>query len=56
MPKTEPWHSALHTAPNVYHDNTDCVEGEMIRPKDRRHGTDGRPRCRHCAYLDEQGR
>jgi hypothetical protein len=56
MPKTDPWHSAIPTEPSVYHDNTDCVEGENIRPKDRRYGTDDRPRCRHCTYLESQDR
>ena len=56
MPQREPWHSANPTDQKVHHDNTECVEGENIQPKLRRFGTGNLPRCRHCTYLDAQGR
>ena len=56
MPQKDPWYSAKPTDPRVYHDNTDCVEGENIEPRNRRPGTNDLPRCRHCTYLEAQAR
>jgi hypothetical protein len=51
MAKVPPFHSALQQHRNVYHDNDKCTEGNNIEAKYRRPGTDGRPRCEHCAKL-----
>lgn len=51
MAKTDPWYSVKETDRQVYHDNTDCTEGNNIEEENRRDGTDGRPRCEHCAAL-----
>lgn len=49
--KTSPWYSSKETDRRVYHDNTECTEGNNIENKYRRPGTDGRPLCQHCARL-----
>ncbi len=53
MGKVSPWHPVKSTDRPVYHDNTDCTEGNNIEPENRREGTGGRPRCEHCANLDK---
>ena len=55
MPKTSPWYSVKRTDRQVYHDNTECTEGNNIEPENRREGTDGRPKCDHCKRLDGEG-
>jgi len=55
MSKTSPWHSVKPSDPAVYHDNTDCTEGNNIETKYRRPGTDGRRKCEHCERLDVMG-
>jgi len=49
--KTKPWHSIKKTDKPVYHDNTLCTEGNNIEAKNRKQGTDGRPKCDHCKRL-----
>jgi hypothetical protein len=49
--KVAPFHSVLKTDRRVYHDNDKCTEGNNIEKKNRRPGTDGRPRCEHCSRL-----
>jgi len=49
--KVPPFHSVLSSDRRVYHDNGDCTEGNNIEAENRRLGTDGRPRCEHCARL-----
>jgi len=56
VPVVSPWHSAEETDRQVYHDNTECTEGNNIEEENRRPGTDNRPKCEHCAELDAQGR
>jgi hypothetical protein len=51
--KTNPWHSKKETDRKVYHDNTDCTEGNNIEKENRQSGTGGRPRCEHCSQLDK---
>jgi hypothetical protein len=51
MAKVPPFHSVLVTDRRVYHDNSECTEGNNIEDKNRRAGTDGRPRCEHCEKL-----
>lgn len=56
MPQTSAWHSVKETDRKVYHDNTACTEGNNIETKNRRSGTDGRPKCDHCTRLDNAGK
>jgi len=56
MPQKAPWHSVKDTDRKVHHDNTLCTEGNNIEAKYLRQGTAGRPRCDHCARLNQQGR
>ena len=51
MAKKAPWHSALETDRKVYHDEGECTEGNNIEPRNRRAGTDGRPKCEHCKKI-----
>lgn len=48
------WHSILATDRMVYHDNTRCVEGDVIALRYRRPGTGGRAACEHCARSSRQ--
>jgi hypothetical protein len=51
MAKVSPWHSVRPNDPLVYHDNTNCTEGNNIEPKNRREGTGSRKKCAHCTRL-----
>jgi len=46
----------LITDRKVYHNNTACTEGNNIKVKYKKPGTDGRPLCDHCARLNSQGK
>lgn len=49
--RSEPYHSVHPTDPDVYHDHSDCRSGQQIPPANRRHGMNGKPRCKHCQNL-----
>lgn len=51
MAKVSPFHSVRPNDPKVYHDNDQCTEGNNIETKNRKAGTDNRPRCDHCGRL-----
>lgn len=51
MAKVSPWHSKRPNDRNVYHDNTECNEGNNIEKENRVAGTGGRPRCEPCSKL-----
>jgi len=51
MSKVAPFHSVKETDRKVYHDNNSCTEGNNIEVKNKRSGTDGRPKCEHCQRL-----
>ena len=53
MPKTNPWHSVKQ---DVYHNNTECTEGNNIEPENRREGDGGKRLCDHCKSLNAQGK
>ncbi len=58
--KTSPWFSteekrSAHEV-DVYHDNTACLDGDLIEKNHHRYGTDNRPLCKQCARLDSAGR
>ena len=54
MPRISPWHST-RPGETVHHDNTLCTEGNNIEKYYWKAGTGGRPLCKHCARLDQQG-
>jgi len=56
MPKVNAWHSVKKTDRRVYHNNTECTEGNNIEKENIRSGTDGRPICEHCDRLNKAGR
>jgi hypothetical protein len=51
MPKVSPYHSVKPNTKNVYHDHSECTEGNNIESYYKRPGTAGRPRCEHCVRL-----
>jgi hypothetical protein len=51
--KTNPWHSKKESDRKVYHDNTNCTEGNNVEKENRQSGTGNRPRCEHCTRLDK---
>jgi hypothetical protein len=51
MAKTAPFHSVKPATKPVYHDNTNCTEGNNIERAYLRAGTGGRRQCEHCARL-----
>jgi hypothetical protein len=51
MAKVAAFHSKLETARKVYHDDNQCTEGNNIEARNRRSGTDGRPKCTRCKEL-----
>jgi len=56
MPRIAPWYSIKPNDPQVYHDNTECTEGNNIELENKRSGTDGRRKCLPCQRLDNEGR
>ena len=52
MAKVAPFHSVKPNTSNVYHDNSSCTEGNNIETVNKKAGTDGRPKCAHCAKLN----
>ncbi len=48
MSKTKAWHAKES---DVYHDNTDCTEGNNIERHNVRPGKGGNRRCKHCKRL-----
>jgi hypothetical protein len=56
MPKIAPFYSIDLGYLRVYHDNSECAEGQRVRPEDRRPGTGDRPRCDECLQLERERR
>ena len=48
MAKVSSWHA---DGSDVYHDCTNCTEGNNIEPENRRSGTGGNRRCLTCSGL-----
>jgi hypothetical protein len=48
MAKVAPFHSIKQ---DVHHDNSSCTEGNNIERENRRAGTGGKPKCKHCQKL-----
>lgn len=49
MSKVAPWHSPER---DVYHNNTDCKEGEHVEPHNRVEGKGGKRLCKRCLALN----
>jgi hypothetical protein len=47
-----PYHSTDPTDPQVYHDYSDCPNGQQIKPDNLAAGDGGLPRCGSCENLD----
>lgn len=52
MAKVAPYHSPESTDPDVYHDYDNCPTGQRILPQNKKPGTGGYPRCKHCISMD----
>lgn len=50
--RTSAYHSTDPRDPRVYHDYSDCPNGEQISRSNRQSGTGGLPRCGSCKRLD----
>jgi hypothetical protein len=48
MARVEPFHSKAPNDPKVYHDDSECTEGNNIEPENIVKGTGGYPRCKNC--------
>lgn len=51
MTKKTPWHSKRPDDRKVYHDETQCTEGNNIEERNRVSGTGGLPKCDHCRRI-----
>ena len=51
MPLTDPYHTIEPEVHPVYHNKSNCPDGERIKPENRRDGTDGRPLCQECPKV-----
>ncbi|CAN5772299.1 hypothetical protein BH23ACT4_BH23ACT4_14100 [soil metagenome] len=49
---TTPYHSSDPTDPRVYHDYSDCPNGQQISPENLMPGTGNLPRCGSCQNMD----
>lgn len=50
--KVSPYYSISEEEREVYHDHSNCPDGERILPRNKRPGMDNRPRCKECKKLD----
>jgi hypothetical protein len=48
MARVTPFHSKAPNDPKVYHDDSECTEGNNIEPENKVSGTGGYPRCKNC--------
>lgn len=53
MPQKSSWHSVKE---DVYHNNTECTEGNNIESENIRQGDGGKRLCDHCRRLNDAGR
>lgn len=54
MPRKAPWHSAK--VKNVYHNNSECTEGNNIERENLRSGDGGKRLCERCEELNREGK
>jgi hypothetical protein len=46
--RVDPFHSIADNDRKVYHDDSDCTEGNNIETENKRAGTGGYPRFKNC--------
>lgn len=51
MPLTANYYSISREDREVYHDKSNCPDGERIKPENKRYGTDNRPKCQECPKV-----
>ena len=51
MPTVPAYHSASPEDREVYHDKSNCPDGERILQQNWRAGTDSRPYCKECPKV-----
>ena len=49
--KVQPYYSINPADPDVHHDHDDCPSGQQIPLQNKRQGTNGYPRCKHCVAM-----
>jgi hypothetical protein len=54
MPIEKPWYS-IKPDTKVYHNNSECTEGNNIEPYNVERGTGGKRLCDHCLRLSQGG-
>jgi hypothetical protein len=51
MAYSTPYYSVASTDPAVYHDKSNCPDGERIKQENKRWGTDNRRHCEECPKV-----
>ena len=51
MPLVSAYYSISPEDREVYHDKSNCPDGERIKPDNKRYGTDGRDHCKECPKV-----
>jgi hypothetical protein len=51
MPFSKPYYSVSSSDRPVFHNKSNCPEGERIKKEDKRYGTDNRPLCKECQKV-----
>jgi hypothetical protein len=51
VPYCSPYYSVSEEEREVYHNKSNCPDGERIKPENRRDGDDGRPLCKECPKV-----
>ncbi|MGX5679973.1 hypothetical protein [Schumannella luteola] len=51
MAKVSAYYSTNPSDPDVYHDQDNCPSGQQIPSYNRASGTNGYPKCKHCADM-----
>jgi hypothetical protein len=49
--KVAPYYSISPEDREVYHDKSNCPDGERIKPGNKRSGTGNRPYCKECPKV-----
>jgi hypothetical protein len=49
--KVAPYYSISPEDREVYHDKSNCPDGERIKPQNKRSGTGNRPYCKECPKV-----
>jgi hypothetical protein len=51
MPTVSPYYSISPEDKQVYHDKSNCPDGERIKPENKFQGTGNRPKCMECPKV-----